>query len=60
MYERSLVGHIGNSSPARRLASAIVNGANNGQTADEVIKAETSDELKAVVSIAGTYKMRFS
>jgi annexin A7/11 len=53
-YERSLVGHIGNSSPVRRLVSAIVNGANNGQTAGEVIKAETSDELKAATSIAAS------
>jgi len=52
LYERSLVSHIGTSSPARRLASAIINGANNGQTAGEVIKSETSDELKAVASIA--------
>jgi len=51
-YEQSLVGHIGNSTPARRLVSAIVNGINDGQTAAEVIQAETSDELKAVVAIA--------
>jgi len=42
-YERALVDHIGNSTPARKFVSAIINGANNGQTADEVIKAETSD-----------------
>lgn len=34
--------------------SAIVNGIKDGQTAAEVIQAETSDELKAVASIAGT------
>lgn len=51
-YERSLVGHVGNSTPARRLVSAIINGANNGQSAGEVIAAETSAELKAVASIA--------
>ncbi len=52
-YERALVGHIGNTTPARRLVSAIVTGINDGQTAAEVIQAETSDELKAVASIAG-------
>jgi len=51
-YERSLVGHIGNSTPGRRLVTAIVNGINEGQTAAEVIQAETSNELKAVVSVA--------
>jgi len=51
-YERCLVGHISNTTPARKLVSAIVNGASNGQTADEVIKAETSDELKGAASIA--------
>lgn len=51
-YERSLVGHIGDSTPGRRLVSAIINGINDGQTAAEVIQAQTSDELKAAVSIA--------
>lgn len=55
-YERSLVDHIGNSTPARRLVSAIVNGINDDQTAAEVIQAETSEELKAVVSIAGNLR----
>jgi len=50
-YERALVDHLGNASPARRLAASIINGANNGQTADQVIQSETSDELKAVVAI---------
>lgn len=56
VYERPLVGHIGDASPARRLCAAIVNGANNDQTAAEVIKSETSNELKAVASIAGKLK----
>lgn len=51
-YERALVGHIGDASPARRLAASIINGANSDQSVADVIKNETSDELKAVVAIA--------
>lgn len=51
-YEKSLVSHIGDSTPVRRLTSAILKGINDGQSAADVIQAETSDELKAAVSIA--------
>jgi len=51
-HERSLVDHIGDASPARRLAASIINGANSDQTADQVIQSETSDELKEVAAIA--------
>lgn len=49
-YEKSLVGHVGNSTPARRLTSAILKGINEGQTAAGVIQAETSDEAKAIAA----------
>ncbi|KAJ6646446.1 Annexin B9 [Pseudolycoriella hygida] len=51
-YEQSLIGHVGKSTPARRLVSAILNGIKDGQTAAEVVQAETSDELKEAVAIA--------
>lgn len=52
-YEKSLIGHVGDSTPARRLTSAILKGINEGQTAADVIQAETSDEAKA---IAGKFR----
>lgn len=49
------MGHIGNSTPARRLVSAVIKGIIDGKSAAEVIQAETSDELKSAVAIAGKF-----